>query len=725
MRRRRRNQGGPAKVIFLTLGVLAGVLALVLIGIVTWIIGIAASAPSLSTLKPIPQGETSIVYAADGTRLGFIQSTILRSPVLSTDIPQSLKDATVAIEDKRFYKHKGVDFEGIIRAAFKNFQSHNTVQGGSTLTMQLIKNLYEQPALQRGASRTYKVKIREAKLAEDMENEHPGMPGKQWILVKYVNNVPYGTVGGQTAVGVQAAARVFFDKPAKDLTLAESALLAGLPQAPSRYNPYLNPQAAVARRDQVLEAMSAQGLITPQAAAAAEKAPLGVHHNAYYTLRREGYFFDYVQDELVKRYGYDVVRQGGLRIYTTLDLKDQRAAKDAVAHAVAGTDRDSALVSMDEHTGYIKAMASSRKYGDLKFNLAAQSHRQPGSTFKVMVLMTALRRGVDPNTTSYTSMPLHFNDPTYGLIDVKTFANDYHGRENLVQATLQSDNTIYQQLDLDMGPDEVRQTAYDMGITTHLNGYPAEGLGGLRTGVSPLEMARAYSSVANGGYRINPIAVTKVTFPDGHNEEPFKQHKVKIFSDGVTYEAIKILKANMTGGTGISAQIGCPAGGKTGTTENFSDAWFVGFTPQLSTAIWVGHAASREYMPGGQGATAAAPYWGEFMKVAKGSFCGDFPLPTEPFKPVPFFGKYSKTGVHGNTATVPYTTSSTPTSTTPQNTGSGGTTYDPTLYASPPQKSPATPPSKSPSPAPAPTPTPTPTPAPSGGGGAQAPPPGE
>src|SRR3954449_8558586 len=166
-RRRRRNQHGGGRVLFLGLGVVTAALALTVLGIVAWVIGIAASAPSLRSLAPIPQGETSIVYAADGTRLGFIQSTILRSPVLSTDIPQSLKDATVAIEDKRFYKHKGVDFEGIIRAAFKNFQSHNTVQGGSTLTMQLIKNLYEQPALQRGASRTYKVKIREAKLAED------------------------------------------------------------------------------------------------------------------------------------------------------------------------------------------------------------------------------------------------------------------------------------------------------------------------------------------------------------------------------------------------------------------------------------------------------------------------------------------------------------------------------------------------------------------------------
>src|SRR3954451_21406896 len=217
MRRRRRNQGGPAKVIFLTLGVLAGVLALVVIGMITWIISIAASAPSLSTLKPISQGETSIVYAADGTRLGFIQSTILRSPVLSTDIPQSLKDATVAIEDKRFYKHKGVDFEGIIRAAIKNFQSHDTVQGGSTLTMQLIKNLYTEDR-----KKDYKRKIREAKLAEELENAHPGKEGKEWIISKYLNNVPYGTFGGQNAYGIQAAARVVFNKPARELTLAES-----------------------------------------------------------------------------------------------------------------------------------------------------------------------------------------------------------------------------------------------------------------------------------------------------------------------------------------------------------------------------------------------------------------------------------------------------------------------------------------------------------------------
>src|SRR5438552_3103283 len=275
-RRRRRNQHGAGRVVFLGLGVVTCALALTVLGIVAWVIGIAASAPSLRSLAPIPQGQTSIVYAADGQRLGYVQSTILRSPILSTDIPQSAEDATVAIEDRRFYKHQGVDFEGIVRAALKNFQSHETVQGGSTLTMQLIKNLYEKARYRSGPGRTFKTKIREAKLAEDLENEHPGRPGKNWILSKYINNVPYGTVGGQTAVGIQAAARIFFDKYTHQLTLPEAAMLAGLPQAPTDYNPFLYPKRALARRNQVLRKMADQHYITQGQADQAIATDLGV-----------------------------------------------------------------------------------------------------------------------------------------------------------------------------------------------------------------------------------------------------------------------------------------------------------------------------------------------------------------------------------------------------------------------------------------------------------------
>lgn len=694
----------------LGVGVITGAAVLAVLGTIGWIVGVAASAPSIATLTPIPQGATSTVYAADGSRLGYVQSTILRTNILSRDIPQSMKDATVAIEDKRFFEHKGVDAEGIVRAALKNIENRGNVQGGSTLTMQLVKNLYEKEALRSGDERTLKVKIQEAKLAEDLEDEHPGREGKNWILTKYINNVPYGTVGGQTAVGVHAAARVFFDKPAVRLTLAESALLAGLPQAPSQYSPFRNRDAARNRRNQVLQVMLDEEMITQSEFEEADSSPLGLRENTYYNERREGYFFDYVQSELVDRYGYETVRKGGLRIYTTLDLDMQQAATKAVQNGVAGTGRDSALVTMEPDTGYIRAMASSRSYGDLKFNLAAQGNRQPGSTFKTMALMAALRRGVDPDTTSYTSMPLDFTDPEWGPIKVVTYSQSYSGRMNLRRATLLSDNTVYMQLALDVGPQEVRKTAEDMGITTKLNGYPAESLGGLRLGVSPLEMARAYGTIANGGERVKPIAVTKVTFPDGRSETPFEQKKVKVFTDGQAAEATSILSDNITSGTGTSAQTGCPAAGKTGTTDEFTDAWFVGYTPKLSTAVWVGHADSREPMPGAAGGVVAAPIWGAYMREIKGSFCGDFPEPKEPFVAQPFFGKYSTTGVQGNNPsydndsdTPPaYVPPSTPSAPDGEDTGDGG--YDPDLYESPPQQEPVTP-----------------TPSPPSGGGTAAP----
>ena len=639
--RRRRQRNAGTRPLVLALGGFFGLVAITLLGIVGYVIAVAASAPSLSSLKPVDKGQSSVVYAGEGQRLGFIQSPILRTPVASSAIPAAMKQATVAIEDRRFYAHKGVDFEGIIRAAIKNLQSHETVQGGSTLTMQLIKNLYPRVA----GKRDYKVKIREAKLAEELENEHSGRAGKDWILTQYLNSVPYGTAGGQEAIGVEAAARIFFSKPASQLTLPEAAMLAGLPQAPTQYNPYFHYDAALQRRNEVLDQMVRTKAITPVQAQQAKAVRLQLAPSSYYTERREGYFFDYVISELTRRYGAETVRQGGLRIYTTLDLRKQRAARKAMAKGIAGTDRDAAIVSIDPSNGYIRAMATSRTYGQLKFNLASQGHRQPGSTFKVMVLMTALRRGIDPNVTTYTSMPLKFFDQRSGSqIDVKTYDNTYRGRENLVRATLQSDNSIFEQLDLDLGPKSVRQTARDMGITTPLDGLPAEGLGGLRIGVSPLEMARAYATIASGGYRIRPTSVTKVVFPDGHSETPFAPEKKQVFKDGVAYEATKILQQNIQSGTGTLANIGCPAAGKTGTTDDFTDAWFVGYTPKLSTSVWVGHANSRVSMPGAAGGTAAAPIWGAYMKVAKGGFCGDFSQPTTPFVAHPFTGLYSRYG---------------------------------------------------------------------------------
>src|SRR3954447_25701645 len=708
-RRKRRNQAGPQRAVLLTIGLLATAALLAGAGVVGWIISVANTAPALDTAKPLELGATSRVYAADGTRLGFIQASELRTPVASTEIPQNVKNAVVAVEDRRFFEHQGVDFEGIVRAGVKNLENRHEIQGGSTLTMQLVRNLYTGEK-----ERTLRRKIREAKLAEDLENLHPGRRGKLWILTKYLNSVPFGTVGGQTAVGIQAGARIFFDKPASELKLREAALLAGLPQAPSQYNPFLNASAAKARRNDVLQRMADQGYIKQVTADRTMRMGLGVKRNRFYTSRREGYFFDFVKQELIDRYGIDTVRRGGLRIDTTIDLRLQRLARQTMDGNLGAADRSAAIVTIDPRTGYIKAMASSSRYGDSKFNLAAQGHRQAGSTFKVMVLMAALRRGVDPNSTTYQSRPLQAGwlpaAPDYA---VHTYGNTYAGRINLVKATLKSDNSVYAQLDADVGPDAVRRTAYDMGIKTRLHAYPAEGLGGLTRGVSPLEMANAYSTIAAGGWRHRPIAIRKVTFPDHHVDNLGRPRRHRAFSDGVTYQATKILEQNVKAGTGFpnATQIGCPAAGKTGTTDNFTDAWFVGFTPHLTTAVWLGHAKSRVPMPGVAGGTIPAKLWGQYMKQARGKFCGGFKKPKHPFVSRPFFGKYSRggggrfdngtgqgfnNGAPGQSAPVPGASgpaaTGQPTSAPAANgtgTGNGGQSYPPTLYESPPQSAPA------------------------------------
>jgi penicillin-binding protein 1A len=696
-KRRKQRNGGFRKgfLIALSVGIVAGFLGV--LGVVGYIIGVAASAPSIDSLKPIDHGQTSVVYAADGKRLGFITSDELRTPVQFSVIPTVLKQATVAIEDQRFYQHKGVDYEGILRAGLKNLESGSTVQGGSTITMQLVRNLYTGDR-----NRNFQRKIREAKLAEELEREH----NKTWILTNYLNNVSYGTVGGSTAVGVQAAARVFFDKPASRLNLVESATLAGLPQAPSLYNPFRDPRVAIKRRNNVLSKMASLHMISQQQAADAKRAPLGVRQNTYYSAKRENYFFDYVKEQLIERYGVTTVRKGGLKVYTTIDLNLQREARNAMEGVLNESgDPSSAIVSIDPRNGSIRAMASTGSYGANKFNYAAQGHRQPGSTAKIWVLMTALRKGIDPQSTTYNSHPLDLNT-AYGPWKVQTYSHSYGGTMNLVQATLQSDNTVFAQLDLDVGPDAVRQTAYDMGVTTKLDGYPAEGLGGLSLGVSPLEMANAYATIADGGYRNKPIAIRKVVFPDGKSEDLGRPERKKMFSDAVTYEATKILQQNMQSGTATRAAISCPAAAKTGTTDDFTDAWLDGFTPHLSTSVWVGYPNSKVPMldvHGIQvnGGSLPSQIWHDYMSVAVGNDCADFPQPKESFNAQPFFGSYSATGGRGGGGSYDNGGGGTGGSTgggttgggnaTPRGGTGGGGYNNPNLYETPPQPAPRAP----------------------------------
>jgi penicillin-binding protein 1A len=631
--------------VFIGLSGILGAAVIAVIVAVGYVFSVAQSAPSLASLKANIAGASSQVFAADGTRLGFIQSDELRTPISTAQMPTDLRNATVAIEDQRFYKNNGVDLTGIFRSAAKDLLNGQALQGASTITMQLMRNLYLG-----SDTHSFKQKIDEAKLAIEYTKHH----SKSSILTDYLNSVAYGTVGGQTALGVQAASRIFFDKSASRLNLQQSALLAGLPQAPSQYNPFLYPSAARTRRNEVLAKMAELRYISPQRASAAENAPLEVKHGDYYTQRQEGFFFEYVRRQLVEHYGLSQVERGGLKVYTTIDLNMQREARDAISEVLDEEgDPASAIVTIDPHNGDIEAMAESESYDQSQYNLASEGHRQPGSTFKAIVLADALSRGVDPNSTYYLSHTLAPGWlPSYPTYEVKTFEDASLDKSvNLVQATLTSDNTVYAQLAADLGEQTVTQMAYKLGVREHLDSYPAEALGGLTVGVSPLEMANVYATLADGGWRNTPIAITKVVFPDGHTDTNWgTPHRVKVLSDGVTSEETSILHQNVLGGTATRSAINCPTAAKTGTTSNLVDAWLDGYTPDYSTSVWMGYPNKLVPMTDvhgepQQGGYLPAEIWHDYMAaVTEGKPCVEFPSPTEPLSYQPFFGKYATTG---------------------------------------------------------------------------------
>jgi penicillin-binding protein 1A len=626
-------------------GVIVAAVIIGLIAVAGYVLDVERSAPALASLRPIVTGGSSEVFAADGTRLGYIRANQVRTPVSWEQIPTNLANATVAIEDQRFYKHKGVDLTGIFRAAVKDLVSGAAVQGGSTITMQLMRNLYLG-----GDTRTIKQKIIEAKLAIEYEKHH----SKRSILASYLNSVPYGTVGGQTAVGVQAAALIFFDKPVDQLNLAQSALLAGLPQAPSDYNPFRNPGGARARRNEVLAKMRSLHYIDSAQAQAAEAAPLQVKRGYHYSERKEDFFFEYVRQQLIQRYGKRSVEEGGLKVYTTIDLNMQRLARKAIREILnQPEDPASAIVTLNPANGDIEAMAESQSYGRSQFNLASQGHRQPGSTFKAIVLADALSRGVDPETTSYLSHTLAPGWlPAYPSYEVKTFeGTSLNQQMSLVTATLHSDNTVYAQLAADLGENTVTEMARKMGVVSPLHSYAAEALGGLSEGVTPLEMANVYATLADGGYRNTPIAITRVVFPDGHTDYNWGQpHRVKVLSEAVTAAETHILEENVQSGTATRSAINCPTAAKTGTTSELVDAWLDGFTPNYSTVVWMGYPNKRVSMTDvhgepQQGGYLPAEIWHAYMAaVTEGKPCVPFRQPHEAISYAPFFGKYATTG---------------------------------------------------------------------------------
>ena len=581
---RREKKPRTRRVRKLRLLALLGVLGLVcsvsfVYGLVT---AIASEIPELDPRRQADLEQDGYIYASDGkTVLAILRGSESRIIVDSNDIAPVAKQAMVAVEDRRYWEHRGVDVRGIARAVWADVQQKELVQGGSTITQQFVKNTYRQ------SERTVSRKLKEAALAWQLERRW----SKDRILTAYLNTVFFGN----GAYGIERAARVYFGKHADELTLAEAALLAGIPANPSAYDPVTNRRRAKLRRSTVLRLMVEQGIVTEADRNRAERVPLPPPASVRLPViqGRAPFFAEYVKQQLIAEYGSGKVFGGGLKVTTTIDLDLQMQARAAVQKWLGnGEGPSAALVAVDPRDGRVLAMYGGDNFRESQFNLAVQGERQSGSAFKPFVLATALSSGVSP-ATSFESKPTVINLGDK-LWTIANYEGSYLGTIDLFDATTHSDNAVYAQLTAYVGPQNVRRMANALGITSKLNDYFAIGLG--VEAVNPLEMARAFSTFANHGARIDgaslgnvPRAVVKIESPDGVEQNRPVEKQVLDPNDNAILT--NMLQNVVQGGTGKRAALkdGRPVAGKTGTTENYGDAWFVGYTPQLAVAVWVGY----------------------------------------------------------------------------------------------------------------------------------------
>jgi penicillin-binding protein 1A len=613
------------------LRVLVLLLFVLLLSLVAFTYGlVTAIASEIPKLDPSNQGrelaKNSYIYASDGrTLLAVLRGDENRVVVKSGEIAPVMKQAIVAVEDKRFWEHQGVDVRGIARAVWADITQKQLVQGGSTITQQFVKN-----RLLQTHDRTIARKVKESALAWQLERRW----SKDRILTAYLNTIFFGN----HAYGIQMASRLYFRKSAAALSLAEAALLAGIPSNPTLYDPIQNPAEARKRRSIVLALMRAQGLITETDVERAEAEPLPDSVRLPGSSGPEGHFVEYVKQQLIPYYGQDEVYGGGLRIKTTINLQLQKAAREAVREWLPGRrEPKAALVAIDPRDGRLLAMYGGRSFERSQFNLAVQGQRQSGSAFKPFVLATALEQGIAPQTT-YVSQPTLINLGDK-LWSVGNYENSYLGTIDLVEATTFSDNSVYAQLTAQVGPTQVARTAHALGIKSRLREYFAIGLG--VEAVNPLEMARAFSTFANGGARVDgrvlgnlPRAVLWVARDcNGASRTASTKDCAAVDrNDAVPRRALSenkaailnsILQTVVHDGTGKRAALSDrPVAGKTGTTENYGDAWFVGYTPQLAVAVWVGYPKKLKPMltdfEGGPvaGGTYPAEIWKSFAEKA-------------------------------------------------------------------------------------------------------------
>ncbi|HWR39819.1 MAG TPA: penicillin-binding protein 1A [Patescibacteria group bacterium] len=559
------------------------------------------------------------IFDAAGNLLITVHATENRLPVPIDKIPLNLQNAFIAAEDARFHQHFGVDVKAIGRAIWANLAEGGVAEGGSTITQQLAKNA----ALTQ--ERTWKRKIQEALLALELERRY----SKAQIMEMYLNQIYFG----EGAYGVQTAAQVYFGKNANELNLAECAMLAGLPKRPNDYSPFASLKAAKERQITVLGQMVRYGLIDQAAADQALRAEIRLAPRKK-EAEKAPYFVDYVLQTLIRTYGADMVYKEGLKVYTTLDMEMQTAAEKAMNDYLPTYFTDEtgmkqpqgALVALDPGTGQIRAMIGGR--GGDKFNRAVLAERQPGSAFKPFVYLAALTAGVSPEAV------VEDRPTSFGSYAPRNYDHRFRGLVTIRSALEQSLNVIAVRLANHVGPEKVVQLAQQMGITTLVNEGPvndhtlAMALGGLTRGVTPLEMVSAYGVLANDGVRVEPTGIEQIVDRKGTVIYQRSNDGKPVVDRDLAHALTDMMQGVVSRGTGAGADIGRPVAGKTGTTNDYQDAWFVGFTPNMAAAVWLG-CDNNESLDGVTGGDLPATIWRQFMirAVAK--------LPVEYFPPAP------------------------------------------------------------------------------------------
>lgn len=583
--------------------------------------------PEVRQLEEFRPSITTRVYSASDRLLAefFIEN---RTPVDLRSVPPVLIAALIATEDRHFYSHRGLDAVGILRAAYRNVRAGKIVEGGSTLTQQLAKVLFLTP------ERSFTRKLKEMALALKIEQQYT----KQEILALYLNQIYFGN----GAYGVESAAQAYFGKTARELTLAESALLAGLPRSPRYYSPFRAPESARSRRAHVLRRMVATGIIAPAQAEDAIRTALPIPPApALRSTAPAPYFVEYVRQKVEERFGSSILYSGGLNIHTTLDDSLQVRAEKAVSTGLALLETNaggrrrapsthplqSALIAIDPATGHIRAMVGGRDYGASQFNRAWQALRQPGSAFKPFIFSAAIERG-------YSAADILSDTPVTVKVDSRktwtpeNFTRTYQGNVTLRKALSQSLNVPTVKLLSAIGTDEAIRHVRKLGIRSPLQPVLPLALGS--SDVSLLELTSAYAVFANQGVRMEPVAILSVSDSNGRVLYAVDTVPTVAISPETAYLITNLLKGVIEGGTGWRArELGRPVAGKTGTTNDYRDSWFVGYTPSLVTGVWVGYDDHQQSLgPRATGARAALPIWLDFMKTAhNGVDVADFSPP--------------------------------------------------------------------------------------------------